>query len=76
MRGGVYITGVYLSTPEGEIPYSGVVNLTYNKIANNSIGIRVWGQPIINYNNIYENILYNVYNDNPQGSPDVNATNN
>ena len=74
--GGVYITGVYLSTPEGEIPYSGAVNLTYNKITNNSIGIRVWGQPIINYNNIYENIPYNVYNGNPQGSPDVNATNN
>ena len=39
-------------------------------------GIYISGQPSINYNNIYGSTPYDVYNSNPQGSPDVDATNN
>ena len=51
--------------------------ISSNVAASGGGGIHVnSGEPLINHNNIYSNTLFDVYNANAQGSPDVNATNN
>lgn len=78
------------ATDGGGIWYGGLegtMTISYNEIVGNGAttgkggGIHigsaadldlVW----INYNNVHDNIPYDVYNANPCGSPDANATNN
>ena len=52
-------------------------NISNNSATSGGGGIHVnYGQPTINCNNIYSNTPFDVYNDNSQGSPYVDATHN
>jgi len=60
----------------------GMLTIKYNEIIDNFAvvdeggGIHIVEQPAINYNNIYDNIPFDVYNYNAAGSPHVNVTYN
>jgi len=83
---GVTITGNIISNnsaTDGGGIYADDSVISYNDIIGNSatgggggIGIHPSGHPLINYNNIYGNTLYDVHDGNTQGSPIVNCTNN
>ena len=69
--------GIYCSAGQS-------ANITRNTITNNFVsqgdgkagGIYIYHQPTINYNNIYDNTPYDIYNSNQQGTPDINLINN
>ncbi len=57
------------------------VGILYNTILSNTVeqgwaAVYVDDNPLFNYNNVYGNADYDLYNSNPQGSTDVNAENN
>jgi len=76
------ITDNWADNGGGINAHPGTVIIKDNKITRNSAtkseggGIVIYSQPTINYNDIYDNTPYDVYNANSCGSPHVNATYN
>lgn len=75
----------YISHGSGVYTQGNNVNISYNKITGNNCtcteegsgsGVQIKGQPIIRYNNIFNNTPYDVGNLNDALSPAVNCTNN
>ena len=50
--------------------------IRYNTVRENSDGITAYGQPAINYNNVYDNTIYDLRNTNAADTPNMDATNN